>query len=69
MIAVEFYKLVQEMRDAQKAYFRTRLPEVLQRSKKLEAQVDKEIAELNKPDKVQQKHTLLTVWRYGQLGD
>lgn len=36
----EFEKLVYEMRNAQKEYFRTRSKEVLQQSKQLERRVD-----------------------------
>lgn len=35
-----FYKLVSEMRDAQKEYFRTKNTHILVKSKKLESQVD-----------------------------
>lgn len=41
----EFIKLVEEMRRAQKSYFRTRRIEVLQLSKDLEGKVDRQIAE------------------------
>ena len=43
MKAKEFFKLVIEMRNAQKSYFRTRDKGDLQRSKELEKQVDDEI--------------------------
>lgn len=43
MTAKEFFKLVIEMRNAQKSYFRTRDKGDLQRSKELEKQVDDEI--------------------------
>ena len=43
MNAKEFFSLVTEMRNAQKMYFRTRDRNDLQKSKKLEKQVDDEI--------------------------
>ena len=43
MKAKEFFKLVIEMRNAQKSYFRTRDKSDLQNSKQLEKQVDDEI--------------------------
>ena len=42
MTAKEFFKLVIEMRNAQKSYFRTRDKGVLQQSKELENRVDDE---------------------------
>ena len=42
----EFAKLVSDMRNAQRAYFASREPEMLELSKQLEKQVDKSIAEL-----------------------
>ena len=41
----EFYKLVEDMRTAQKKYFKTRDANVLQESKNLERAVDKAITE------------------------
>lgn len=41
---LEFVKLVREMREAQKSFFRGRLQTDLQRSKQLERQVDSELA-------------------------
>ena len=41
----EFRKLVSEMRHAQKEYFRTRSGDALDKSKRLERQVDKELAD------------------------
>lgn len=43
----EFAALVAEMRDAQREYFRTRSGEVLERSKKLEKQVDHALKDIN----------------------
>lgn len=45
----EFEKLVQEMRKAQKYYFKTRDKNVLETSKKLERQVDEYLANKNNP--------------------
>lgn len=42
----KFTLLVQEMRDAQKAYFRTRNPTHLEMSKQLEKQVDRMVREI-----------------------
>lgn len=39
----EFAKLVKEMRDAQKTYFKTRDSKVLSESKRLEKEVDKAV--------------------------
>lgn len=44
-----FFALVAEMRQAQKDYFATRDREVLNRSKSLERQVDKQIESINQP--------------------
>ena len=40
----EFYEAVKEMRNAQKAYFRTRTTSSLEASKQLEKRIDDEIA-------------------------
>lgn len=44
MTSVEFYSLVQEMREAQKEYFRTRSKDSLRKSKTLEKRVDEVIS-------------------------
>jgi hypothetical protein len=49
MTPEEFVVLVGRMRDAQREYFRTRDPEVLNRSKYLERQVDRAIKEAGQP--------------------
>ena len=41
----EFYRLVWQMRNEQKSYFRTRSKEALMRSKALERHVDDEVSE------------------------
>lgn len=41
----EFRKLVSEMRHSQKEYFRTRSGDALDKSKRLERQVDKALAD------------------------
>ncbi len=46
----EFINLVQAMRTAQKTNFRTRSYDDLNKSKKLESQVDREIKRLTHPD-------------------
>lgn len=43
----EFFNLVEEMRMQQKKYFSTRNTETLQKAKKLEWQVDEEIARVH----------------------
>lgn len=43
----DFFKLVAQMRQAQKDYFRTRRPDVLEESKRLEKAVDKALKEHN----------------------
>lgn len=48
MNALEFYKTVVRMRQAQKDYFRTRRPCDLQRSKDIEKVIDNEIARVEK---------------------
>ena len=49
MTYAQFVAKVSEMRNAQKSYFRTRSPEFLNRSKSLEREVDKCIAEFYDP--------------------
>lgn len=39
----QFFDKVVELRQAQREYFRTRLPEALRKSKAIEAEIDKEI--------------------------
>lgn len=39
----EFFDKVVELREAQREYFRTRLPEALRKSKAVEAEIDREI--------------------------
>ena len=43
-----FVSLVSKMRDAQRAYFRTRAPSALNEAKVFESQVDDEINQFNK---------------------
>ena len=43
----EFFDKVAEMRSAQKEYFRTRSPQVLSESKRLEREIDAEIKRVN----------------------
>lgn len=45
--AYQFFRLVERMRDKQKEYFRTRDAAVLNESKHLERDVDKEIQRVN----------------------
>ncbi|MEZ3441446.1 hypothetical protein [Alistipes sp.] len=39
----QFFDKVVELRQAQREYFRTRLPDTLRKSKAIEAEIDKEI--------------------------
>lgn len=39
----QFFDKVVELRQAQREYFRTRLPDALRKSKAIEAEIDKEI--------------------------
>lgn len=47
--SVEFFNAVEEMREAQKCYFKTRNSDDLKRSKELERKVDNMIAYIRKP--------------------
>lgn len=48
MNAREFFDLVREMREAQRSYFRTRSKDLLEKSKQLEREVDREITRVDK---------------------
>ena len=43
MNAKQFFDKVVELRATQREYFRTRMPEVLRKSKAIEAEIDREI--------------------------
>ncbi|WLT41594.1 hypothetical protein NF347_11590 [Paramuribaculum intestinale] len=43
MTPKQFFDKVVELRQAQREYFRTRLPDALRKSKAIEAEIDKEI--------------------------
>ena len=43
MNAKQFFDKVVELRQTQREYFRTRLPDALRKSKAIEAEIDKEI--------------------------
>ncbi|MBS3993151.1 MAG: hypothetical protein KGZ87_05500 [Bacteroidetes bacterium] len=45
----EFEKLVFDMRNSQKEYFKTKYPSWLKRSKELEAKVDRYLMNINQP--------------------
>ena len=47
MTAKSFFDLVREMREAQKGYFLTRSNDLLNKSKELEREVDREIARVD----------------------
>lgn len=48
MTARDFFNLVREMREAQRSYFRTRSKDLLEKSKLLESEVDREISRVDK---------------------
>lgn len=48
MTAREFFNLVREMRETQRSYFLTRSKDLLEKSKQLEREVDREIARVDK---------------------
>lgn len=48
MKARDFFDLVREMREAQRSYFLTRSKDLLEKSKDLEREVDREIARVDK---------------------
>ena len=48
MTAREFFNLVREMRETQKGYFSTRSKDLLEKSKQLEREVDREISRVDK---------------------
>lgn len=50
MTADEIIRLAKETRDAQKAYFKTRSSSDLDKSKKLERQLDREIEDYMNPN-------------------
>lgn len=47
----QFFDKVVEMRQAQREYFRTRMPDALQKSKKMEAEIDREIKRMQQIEK------------------
>lgn len=47
MTAKAFFDLVREMRETQRSYFLTRSKELLEKSKQLEQEVDREIARVD----------------------
>lgn len=48
MTGKSFFNLVREMRETQKGYFSTRSKDLLNKSKELEREVDREIARVDK---------------------
>ncbi len=51
MNAKQFFDKVVELRATQREYFRTRLPEVLRKSKAIEAEIDREIKRVQQKKK------------------
>lgn len=51
MTPKQFYDKVVELREAQREYFRTRLPESLRKSKAIEAEIDNEIKRVTRIEK------------------
>lgn len=48
MTARDFFNLVREMRETQRSYFLTHSKDLLEKSKQLEREVDREIARVDK---------------------
>lgn len=51
MNAKQFFDKVVELRQTQREYFRTRLPDVLRKSKAIEAEIDREIKRVQQIEK------------------
>jgi hypothetical protein len=51
MNAKQFFDKVVELRATQREYFRTRMPEVLRKSKAIEAEIDREIKRVQQIEK------------------
>lgn len=51
----EFFDKVVELREAQREYFRTRLPEALRKSKAIEAEIDREIKRVQQIQKERER--------------
>nr|DAY69969.1 MAG TPA: hypothetical protein [Caudoviricetes sp.] len=51
MNAKQFFDKVVELRATQREYFRTRFPEVLRKSKAIEAEIDREIKRVQQIEK------------------
>lgn len=47
----QFFDKVVELRQTQREYFRTRMPEVLRKSKAIEAEIDREIKRVQQIEK------------------
>lgn len=47
----QFFDKVVELREAQREYFRTRMPEALRKSKAIEAEIDREIKRVQQIEK------------------
>lgn len=55
MTPKEFFDKVVELREAQREYFRTRLPEALRKSKAIEADIDREIKRVQQIQKERER--------------
>lgn len=55
MNAKQFFDKVVELRATQREYFRTRLPDVLRKSKAIEAEIDREIKRVQQIEKDRQE--------------
>lgn len=51
----EFFDKVVELREAQREYFRTRLPEARRKSKAIEAEIDREIKRVQQIQKERER--------------
>lgn len=64
MTPEQFFNKVEAMREAQKAYFQTRDPSILRKSKALEAEIDREIKR-TRAIKAAQEHKRLNPSLFG----
>lgn len=55
MNAKQFFDKVVELRQAQREYFRTRMPDALRKSKTIEAEIDREIKRVQQIEKERAK--------------
>ena len=66
MNAREFFELTEKVREAQKTYFATRMPDDLRRSKRLETELDREIKKVR--NRIEQMKDTQTDLNFGHEG-